>query len=364
VKRPLVVKLGSSLVVDDRGRPRRALLRARAGEIAEVIAGGTPVCVVSSGAIALGLRRLGFDRRPSSLPRLQAASALGQAALQRAWQDALGPHGLDAAQILLTGAEIGERRAYVNARRALGALFTLGAVPVVNENDATATDEISFGDNDALAAQVAVLVRARLLVLLTSVPGVLHEGVLVEDGAAARAAVFGRGSVLGRGGMESKVAAAELAAGAGIPTVIADGAGAGALTEAIAGRGAGTRFAAAEGAPAFKLWLRHGKRVAGRVLVDAGARRALVETGASLLAVGITGWEGSFRAGDGVELVGPDGKTFGRGIASVDAEELAGRPAGVEAVHRDRLVVWEEGGFDQSRAEGRSETRERSRGPD
>src|SRR5205823_9249043 len=235
------------------GRPRRALLRTRASEIAEIVGGGTPVCVVSSGAIALGLKRLGLERRPSSLPRLQAASALGQAALQRAWQDALGPHGLDAAQILLTSAEIAERRAYVNVRNALGALFSLGSVPVVNENDATATDEISFGDNDALAAQVAVLVRARLLVLLTSVAGVLREGVLVEDGAAARTAVFGRGSVLGRGGMESKVAAAELAAGAGIPTVIADGAGRDVLTEAIAGRAAGTRFAPAEGAPAFKL---------------------------------------------------------------------------------------------------------------
>jgi len=339
VKRPLVVKLGSSLVVDDGGKPRRALLRARAAEIAEIVEAGIPVCVVSSGAIALGLRRLGLARRPSSLPRLQAASALGQAALQRAWQDALEPHGLEAAQILLTSAEIGERRAYVNVRSALGALFALGAVPVVNENDATATDEISFGDNDALAAQVAVLVRARLLVLLTSVPGVLREGVLIEDGAAARSAVFGPGTAHGRGGMESKVAAAELAAGAGIVTMIADGTGKGVLTAALAGRAAGTRFAAAEGAPAFKLWVRHGKRIAGRIAVDAGARKAIVESGASLLAVGVSGWEGDFRAGDGVELVGPDGAVFARGIASVDAGELAGRPPNREAVHRDRLVL-------------------------
>jgi glutamate 5-kinase len=339
VKRPLVVKLGSSLVVDERGRPRRALLRARAAEIAEIVEGGTPVCVVSSGAIALGLRRLGVGRRPASLPRLQAASALGQAALQRAWQDALGAHGIDAGQILLTSAEIAERRAYVNARSALNALFTLGAVPVVNENDATATDEISFGDNDALAAQVAVLVRARMLVLLTSVAGVLHEGVLIEDGTSAREAAFGPGSALGRGGMESKVAAAELAAGAGIPTVIADGAGKDVLTGALSGRTSGTRFAAAEGAPAFKLWLRHGKRVAGRIEVDAGAKRAVVEGGASLLAVGVTACEGAFRAGDGVELVGPDGEPFARGVAAVDAAELTGRPANVEAVHRDRLVL-------------------------
>jgi glutamate 5-kinase len=339
MKQPLVVKLGSSLVVDGQGRPRRSLLRGRAEEIAEIVASGTPVCVVSSGAIALGMRRVGLTRRPTSLPKLQAASALGQVLLQRAWQDALRPHGLEAAQILLTGTEIAERRAYVNARSALTALFSLGAIPVVNENDATATDEISFGDNDALAAQVAVLVRARLLVLLTSVPGVLNEGVLIEDGAAARSAVFGPGSALGRGGMESKVSAAEVAAGAGIATVIAGGEGEGVLSGLLAGRATGTRFAAAESAPAFKLWLRHGKRVAARITVDEGARRAVVGGGGSLLAVGVIGWDAAFRAGDGLELVGPDGVAFARGIASVDASELAGKPVNVEAVHRDRLVL-------------------------
>jgi glutamate 5-kinase len=209
----------------------------------------------------------------------------------------------------------------------------------VNENDATATDEISFGDNDALAAQVAVLLRARLLVLLTSVPGVLREGVLIEDGAHARTAVFGAGSALGRGGMESKVAAAELAAGAGIQTVIAGGMGDSVLPEILAGRAGGTRFAAGDAAPAFKLWLRHGKRVAARVQVDEGARKAIVGGGASLLAVGVVGWDHDFRAGDGIELVGPGGEVFARGIASVDASELAGRPVNVEAVHRDRLVL-------------------------
>jgi glutamate 5-kinase len=339
VKQPLVVKLGSSLVVDAQGRPRRSLLRGRAEEIAEIVASGTPVCIVSSGAIALGMRRVGLSRRPTSLPKLQAASALGQVLLQRAWQDALRPHGLEAAQILLTGTEIAERRAYVNARSALTALFSLGAIPVVNENDATATDEISFGDNDALAAQVAVLVQARLLVLLTTVPGVLSEGVLIEDGRDARSAVFGPGSPLGRGGMESKVSAAEVAAGAGIQTVIAGGEGEGVLSGILAGRATGTRFAAAESAPAFKLWLRHGKRVTARISVDAGARNAVVSGGGSLLAVGVSGWDADFRAGDGVELVGPDGAPFARGIAAVDASELAGKPVNVEAVHRDRLVL-------------------------
>src|SRR5205814_1870878 len=212
--------LAAGLVAEPRGRARRRVLRAVAEELAAVDA---PICVVSSGAIALGLGKMGLDRRPRTLPKLQAASALGQAALQRAWEDALGAHGKRTGQVLLTSAEIADRRAYVNVRNALGALFSLGAVPVVNENDATATDEISFGDNDALAAQVAVLARARLLVLLTSVEGVLTEvgGSLIADGASARAAVFGPATATGSGGMESKVLAAELAAAAGIPTVIA-----------------------------------------------------------------------------------------------------------------------------------------------
>ena len=336
MKAPVVVKLGSSLVADARGRPRRRALRAVAAELAAV---DVPICVVSSGAIALGLGKMGLDRRPRALPKLQAASALGQAALQRVWEDALGDHGLRAGQVLLTSTEIADRRAYVNVRNALGALFSLGVVPVVNENDATATDEISFGDNDALAAQVAVLVRARLLVLLTSVEGVLTElgGELIRDGAGAGTAVFGARSAAGSGGMASKVRAAELAAAAGIPTVIG---AADALGAILRGEQRGTRFAAAgTGEPAFKLWLRYGKQVSGRIHVDDGARRALAGEGRSLLAVGVTGWDGDFRAGDGVELVGPDGAAFARGIASVDAGELAGRPANVEAVHRDRLVL-------------------------
>lgn len=349
MKRPVVVKLGSALVADGRGRVRRELLRARAAEIAELVAAGTPVCVVSSGAIALGLPLLGLTSRPRSLPRLQAASALGQSRLQRAWEEVFARHGVRVAQVLLTGAEIADRRAYVNVRGTLDALFALGAVPVVNENDATATDEISFGDNDSLAAQVAVLCGARLLVLLTSVDGVythtpgMPEATLISEGTEARVAAFGAGSALGRGGMESKVQAAELAAAAGIPTVIAGGTGTAVLGPLVVGEGRGTRFAAAPGsdsASAYKLWLRFGKRVEARVVVDDGAKRAVVG-GASLLAVGVVGWAPDFRAGDGVEIVGSDGVPFARGISSVDAAELVGQPANVEAVHRDRLVLLE-----------------------
>jgi len=338
----VVVKLGSTLVVEQ-GNVRGEVLHARATEVVELVRGGEPVCVVSSGAIALGLPRLGLDRRPRSVPRLQAASALGQARLHAAWEAALAP--LPAAQILLTAGDVADRAAYVNARNALQALFRLGAVPIVNENDVTATDEITFGDNDALAAHVAVLVRARLLVLLTEVDGVYSRAPgtpgaqLLADGSAA--AEFGAGSPLGRGGMRSKVLAAEMAAAAGIPTVIAAGHGERVLPAILAGEPRGTRFAAADARlPAFKLWLRFGKPAAGRLHVDEGARRALAESGASLLAAGVASADGGFEAGDVVELVGPDGTVFAKGIASAAAGDLASRPRGVEAVHRDRLVLF------------------------
>ena len=343
----VVVKLGTSLVVGPSGGVRTGVLRRRAGEIGAVVRGGEPAVVVSSGAIALGLPHLGLDRRPRSVPRLQAASALGQSRLQQAWERALGREGIQAAQILLTGAEIADRGAYVNARNALLALFALGAVPIVNENDATATDEITFGDNDALAAHVAILVRARLLVLLTEVEGVYSRAPgtpgaeLVGDWSHGRSALLGDASRVGRGGMRSKVLAAEMAAAAGIPTVIAGGASASVLDPILAGEPRGTRFRGSERElSAYKLWLRFGKPSAGRLRVDGGARRAVSDEGRSLLAVGVVSSEGRFEAGDAVELVGPDGTVFGKGIVSVAADELAGRPRGLEVVHRERLVVY------------------------
>ena len=343
----VVVKLGTSLIVDGRGRVRARVVRSRAREIANLVHGREPVCVVSSGAIALGLQHLGLTTRPRSIAKLQAASALGQARLQRAWEQALAPQGLRAAQILLAGRDVADRGAYVNARRALAALFDAGVVPIVNENDATATEEITFGDNDALAAQVAILVRARLLVLLTEVEGVFSSAPgtpgaeLVGEGDHAVDAVFGRGTASGRGGMQSKVAAAHMASAAGIATVIASGHGDTVLGPIVAGERRGTRFHPADrSASAFKLWLRHGKPSAGRLVVDEGARRAVVAAGASLLAVGVVACEGALRPGDAVDLVGPDGRAFGKGIVDVDSDELRARTRGVEAVHRDRLVLY------------------------
>ena len=224
----LVVKLGTSLVVRD-GRPDEELL----AEVATQVAAARPACVVSSGAIALGA-----TVRPKSLPALQAASALGQPALHAAWDRAFG--AVHAAQVLLTGADIAEERASANLRSALHELLRQGVVPVLNENDATATDEISFGDNDVLAAQVAVLLGARTLILLTSVDGVLNGDEVIADGAQARRAPIGPGSPLGRGGMASKIAAAELASAAGVTTYISSPRSLGVL---LAGGQAGTRFA-------------------------------------------------------------------------------------------------------------------------
>lgn len=348
MSRPIVVKLGTSLVVSAHGRVRRSLLAARAKEIAELVDAHTPVCVVSSGAIALGLSRLGVSHRPRSVPKLQAASALGQARLQGAWDAALAKVGLRAGQVLLTAADIADRATYVNARNALQAILDLGrAVPIINENDATATDEITFGDNDSLAAHAATLLDARLLILLTEVeglytraPGTPGAKLITDGGSAAQAELAGK-TALGSGGMQSKILAAEMAAAAGIPTVIAAGTENDVLVPIVAGEPRGTRFQGEERqVSAFKLWLRFGKPVSGCLTVDAGARNAVVTGGSSLLAVGIVSCQGAFEAGDGVELVGPDGKVFAKGLAGTSSAEIATRRRGLEAVHRDRLVVY------------------------
>ena len=346
----VVVKLGSTLVATSDGRVRRRLLAARAGEIAQLAASGERFCIVSSGAIALGLPRIARARGGrTTTPLLQAASAVGQPLLHRAWAAALAGHGLEAAQVLLSASDLADRGSYLNMRNALDALLRLGVVPVANENDTTATDEITFGDNDALAAQVALLTGARLLVLLTEVDGVYstdpaHPGAeLLAEGADAERAAVGAVGVLGRGGMQSKIAAARLAAAVGIPTTIASGRGERVLPAILAGEQRGTKFPAARASRerAFKLWLRYAKPAAGQLVVDEGARRALVTGGASLLAVGVERCEGTFVPGDAVEIAGPDGEPIGKGIVGASAAELRTRGRGLEAVHRDRLVLYD-----------------------
>ena len=290
----------------------------------------------------------GADEASPEHSQLQAASALGQSRLQRVWEEELARHGLQAAQILVTAQDIADRVTYLNARNALRALLERGSVPIVNENDATATDEITFGDNDALAAQIAVLISARLLILLTEADGVYTRApgtpgaTLIDDGDQVEHANFEGASPLGKGGMKSKVVAAEMAASAGIPTVIAAGHGDNIIEAILAGESRGTRFSPTKESPsAFKLWLRFGKPISGRLHVDRGAERAVRKDRRSLLAVGVARCEGAFSAGDGVELVGPSGSAFGKGIAGASSEEIADRPRDLEAVHRDRLVIFD-----------------------
>ena len=351
-RRAVVVKIGSSTLVDERGRPRARVFSQVAAQVAALTADSTPVVIVTSGAIALGLGALGRERRPRRLAELQAASAVGQSLLVRRWERALGRSGARGAQVLLTVGAIHRRDGYLNARRTLETLLGWGLVPVVNENDSTATDEISFGDNDALAAQVAVLLRARLLVLLTDINGLYDRdptspgAALVEEVADHRLLdaleVGGGGSSWGSGGMRSKVVAAEMASTGGVTAVIASGRRPGSLLQAASGARVGTRFRADPSPlPAYKLWIRYGKPVHGRLHVDAGAREALVSRGTSLLAVGVQAVDGSFAAGDAVEIC-QSGEVFAIGLSGHPAAELrrlAGARGVDEAVHRDNLVV-------------------------
>jgi glutamate 5-kinase len=360
-----VIKLGSGIVASDDGALRGDVLRRICDVVAERRAAGDDVVVVTSGAIARGVETMGLAARPTAIEDLQAASAVGQGRLFRVYDELLGDHGVTAAQVLLTFFDLSQREHYLNARQTLRRLLAWGVVPVINENDTTATDEISFGDNDFLAAQVSILVDADRLVLLTSVDGVFsadprtHAGAVlvgeVTDYEAldAEAAIGSSTSPLGSGGMRSKVVAAEMVTAAGIPAVICNGLDADALARVLSGAGdTGTQFPArALGYSSFKLWLRYAKPAHGIVVVDAGAAGALRDGGRSLLPVGVVEVTGDFAPGDAVEIRGPDG-LLGKGITnypSADLRRVMGLQSGrvrellpraaAEAVHRDYLVL-------------------------
>jgi glutamate 5-kinase len=359
----VVVKLGSSIVAGEDGQLREDVLDVVCAQVAKLHSGGENVVLVTSGAIARGMRLLGLERRPGAIDELQAASAVGQGSLFRAYEERLAAGEVRAAQVLLTASDLQMRTHYLNARQTLSRLLDWRAVPVVNENDTTATDEITFGDNDFLAAQVAIMLEARLLVLLTDQTGLYTRDprqdpsaelvAEVRDEAELDAYEIGEHtSPFGLGGMRSKVVAAEMAGAAGIGAVICDGTSDGTLVAAASGEAAGTRFHPhLERASSFKLWLRYAKPSHGTLLVDDGAARVLRESGSSLLPVGVTDVEGAFEAGDAVE-VALDSETIGKGIVNYSAEELR-RIKGLrteqvreliphaseEAVHRDYFVL-------------------------
>jgi glutamate 5-kinase len=367
--RRVVVKLGSSVVAGGDGEPRVDVLRSVCDTLSALHREGGEVIVVTSGAIARGMRVMGLPQRPSTIQELQAASAVGQGKLYRIYDELLREREVTSAQVLLTFFDMSARTHYLNARQTLETLLEWRVLPVINENDTTATDEISFGDNDFLAAQVAVLVGADELILLTDIDGLytadprlypdaklVHE---VEDFQGLEDLEIGHTtSPLGSGGMRSKVVAADMATAAGIQTVICNGTRAAALEGVLAGEREGTRFPAREARySSFKLWLKYAKPSRGTLLIDAGAARAVIDGAASLLPVGVVGVLGEFDAGDAVTIARAASdddaqRTLGKGICNYSAEELR-RVQGMksalarellpraseEAVHRDYLVI-------------------------
>jgi glutamate 5-kinase len=358
----LVVKVGSSsLTSGGGGHLDLSALQVLVDVLAARRAQGRQVVLVSSGAIAAGLGPLGLSRRPTDLATQQAAASVGQGALVAAYQAAFSVHGLTVGQVLLTADDVTRRAHYTNARRTLERLLELGIVPIVNENDTVATQEIRFGDNDRLAALVADLVGAHALVLLTDVDS-LYDGppsdggservplvATLEDLDAVR--IGGTGSAVGSGGMVTKVEAAGIAGAAGIPTLLTRLAD---VTGALAGEDRGTVFAPAAATRASrKRWLAHATTARGRLLLDEGAVSAVTHRRKSLLPAGITGVEGTFAAGDPVDVCGPDGAVIARGLVNYAASELPrllgrstrdlARDLGPayerEVIHRDDLVV-------------------------
>ncbi len=353
VKR-LIVKIGTKSITADAGR-----MASVAHQVAAQRAAGRQVVIVSSGAIALGFPRLGLKTRPTLMAELQASAATGQSRLMHAYEEAFAPHGLEVAQVLLTHNGIADRALYLNARAALDALLRHGCVPIINENDTVAVDEIRFGDNDQLAAMVATLVGADLLVLLTDVEGLLDAGgqriATVTDVEAVRGLVRPhQGGGLSLGGMESKLEAARRATLRGVPVVMADARDSDVLGRVLRAEDVGT-LVMPLGSPlaSRKHWIAYTLKPRGAVLIDAGAARALRERQSSLLPAGVVGVRGDFGQGDPVAVFNEAGGEVARGLcrysmldvarlAGARASEIEGRlgyHAGDAVIHRDDLVV-------------------------
>ncbi len=340
----LIVKIGSKSLTGD-------AFQRFAEEVAGLRGAGRQVVIVSSGAIALGIQRLGLRARPKDMAWLQACAAAGQSTLMRKWEDALAPLGLPAAQVLLTHADLADRTRTNNAQRSIAALLEAGAIPIINENDAVAVEEIKFGDNDQLASMVAPIVGAELLLLLSDVEGLLddrQQRIPFVRSIATEARQFAgeSRSGVGTGGMASKIEAAHRATLAGAHVVIAHARAANVLGDVLAGRDVGTLFpAVSRRLSARKHWIAFTLRPRGALVLDAGAAEAVAKN-KSVLAVGVLGVRGTFQPGDSVALVGPTGVEIGRGLvqlSAVDAARACGRRLedgrSEELVAKDDLVV-------------------------
>jgi glutamate 5-kinase len=363
--RRLVVKVGSALVTDEgRGLDPVAIDRWGA-QIARLRAGGKEVVMVSSGAIAEGVKRLGWPRRPREIHALQAAAAVGQMGLAQVYETCFRAHGLQTAQVLLTHEDLADRRRYLNARATLLTLLQHGVVPIINENDTVVTDEIKVGDNDTLGALVTNLIDADVLVILTDQQGLYTADPRRDPGAtllprvtagdpALEAMAGGAGSSIGKGGMITKVMAARRAAGGGASTVICSGREPQVLLRLAAGEAVGTEFIAqTPRLAARKQWLADHLQLRGAVRVDAGAVRALRGEGKSLLPIGVVEVVGEFERGEAVAVIDAEGREVARGLsnyAASDARRIARRPSSEiesvlgfveesELIHRDNLVL-------------------------
>jgi glutamate 5-kinase len=357
-----VVKIGTSSITRESGELDDAALLKLCDDLAGARERGHDVVLVLSGAIAAGMPALGLHRRPTNIGMLQAIAAVGQPKLVERVGAMLSSHGIVAGQVLLTPYDFVHRSQYLHARETLQRLLGLAVLPIVNENDTIADDEIRFGDNDRLAALVSHLLHADVLVMLTDIAGVhtadprhvesasLIEEIVEVDAALEGVVAGGAGTERGSGGMASKLAAAKIAAWSGVRAVIAAATATSVVAGAIEGRAVGTTFAPRlQRLPARKLWIAFAQGADGRIVVDTGARTALTESGKSLLAAGVRGVDGEFDADSAVEVVDDAGRVFAKGLSRYSARQLravAGRrtgdlPEGLprEVIHRDDLVV-------------------------
>jgi glutamate 5-kinase len=346
----IVVKVGTGVLTDRRKQPDLSQMEQLVGQLAEQRKAGREVILVTSGAVGAGMGALGFERRPGELAELQACAAVGQSRLMATYEQLFARHDLHVAQILLTHDDLEHHERHLNVRNTLVALLQRGVVPIINENDTVSFEELRFGDNDKLSALVACLLPADLLVILTTVDGLI-EGYGQPDArvvptvekldATLERMAGGTESATAVGGMASKLKAAHIAMRAGIPLVIASGRRTGVLAKAVAGSEVGTLFVPRPNKlKGRKRWIGFFHHPKGALIVDDGARKALREQGKSLLLPGIARAEGSFAAGEVVAIRDLNGTEFARGIVTCDADAIADRRLqGTEVVHRDNLVI-------------------------
>lgn len=361
----IVIKVGTSTITDKNGAIDQEYLDNLASQMASLKAQGINILLVTSGAIRAGMEKMGFTERPKTIPEKQAAAAVGQGYLMRIYTDIFTRHGITAGQVLLTRDDFGSRKRYLNIRNTLLTLINHSVVPVINENDTVAIDEIRVGDNDNLAALVASSLQADMLILLSDVPG-LYDADPVKNPSAGlisvvskidgkiRSIAGGAGTSSGTGGMVTKISAAEIAMNSGVKMVIADGRRPDVVTDILSGKQIGTVFLPCdECLCGRKRWIAFGAPARGSVIVNDGARSMITERGKSLLAAGITAVEGIFQHGDMIKILDKDGNQFARGFVNYNAgeidrikgkqsseiEDILGYKDFDEVVHRDNLVL-------------------------